>query len=460
MSAAAAKDAEREALAAMTRARASLVLEHPFFGTIALRMRMACDADCADLWADGRTLACNPAYAASLPEPKLIAAMAHEVLHIALGHHVRRAGRDEVLWNKACDYAVNQILAEAGFSLPEGARWREEYAGKGADEIYAWLARLQDTESHGDHSASQNGEESSLDAQGPGSLGGREGQANDSRDASRSREGEEDRDGEDEKGSRASDTVQGREKDAEHGFKGEVRDHPLIRENGGEAERAQAEQEADVSLVQAMQEALRMGSMPAGLARLVRQRVRPALDWRGVLARFIENCSDSDYSWTQPDRRFIHQGLYLPSRREAKLPELALAVDCSGSVDVVTLERFCAELSGILEACDTTLTVLYHDMKVTKHEVFTRQDMPFTPLPVGGGGTDFRPVPGYVEELGMRPACMLWFTDMECDRFPEEPPWPVLWIVPGGPGTAPPFGEVLCMPDERDPGRTKGKDRI
>ena len=440
---------ERKSLAALKRARTTLVLEHPFFGTIALRMRMVCDETCPDLWADGRTLACNPAFAAALSEGRLVSALAHEVLHIALGHHVRRGDRDEGLWNKACDYAVNQILAEAGFSLPDGAPYRKEYAGKSADEIYAWLARLQDTESHGDDSASQNGEQSSFDAEGSGSLGGQEGQENESRDAARSLDGDDGKTGEGEKGSRVSDEAGGREKAAEHAFRGEVRDHPLIRENGGDAQRAQARQEADVSLVQAMQEAMRMGSVPAGIARLVRQRVRPVLNWRQLLARFLENCTDNDYSWTQPDKRFLHQDLYLPSRREAKIPEVVLAVDCSGSVDAPALERFCAELSGLLEDFDTKLTVLYHDMNVNKHEVFTRQDMPFAPLPVGGGGTDFRPVPSFIDELGIHPACLLWFTDMECDRFPDEPPYPVLWVKSGGSSTEPPFGEVLALPAEQ-----------
>ncbi len=438
---------ELEAILAMTRARSSLVLEHPFFGSIALRMSLACDDGCSDLWADGRTLACNPVFAASLPQDRLKAALAHEVLHIALGHHVRRGEREEHLWNKACDYAVNGILVDSGFALPDGAPWRLEYAGRSADDIYVWLSRLQDTESHGASEASSNGEESSVDAGGEGSLGGNEGQDNDSRGASSPQIGESKDGDETRRGSRLSQKIHGEEQEAEQNFKGEVRDHPLLKSMNGSSGNAMAEQEADIAMVQAMQEALRMGDMPAGLARLVSARVRPMLDWCQILARFIENCTDSDYSWTQPDRRYIHQGLYLPSRKEAKLPEIVLAVDCSGSVDKPMLERFCSELSGILETCDTTLTVLYHDTRVNKHEIFTRQDMPFTPMPHGGGGTDFRPVPEYVEGLGLRPACLLWFTDMECDRFPEEPSWPVLWVVPERARVNPPYGDVLRMPD-------------
>jgi len=121
-----------------------------------------------------------------------------------------------------------------------------------------------------------------------------------------------------------------------------------------------------------------MGDMPAGLTRLVRRCLRPMLDWLEQLSRFFEQCSDSDYSWTTPDRRYVHQGLYLPSRREAKLPEIVLAIDCSGSVDEALLTRFCAELSGLLETYDATLHVLYHDIKVNGTKTLTRQDMLFS----------------------------------------------------------------------------------
>ena len=63
--------------------------------------------------------------------------------------------------------------------------------------------------------------------------------------------------------------------------------------------------------------------------------------------------------------------------------------------------------------------------------------------PKGGGGTDYRPVTAYVEEQGLNPACLVYLTDGCCDRYPEEPWYPVLWI-----GTCefnPPFGEFVML---------------
>jgi len=52
-------------------------------------------------------------------------------------------------------------------------------------------------------------------------------------------------------------------------------------------------------------------------------------------------------------------------------------------VDEQALAMFCAELATVLEAYDTTLTVLFHDTKVQKALTLTRMDMPASLAPVG-----------------------------------------------------------------------------
>ena len=146
--AATAADADAATLAAqhcITRARAALVMEHPFFGSLALRLRFKADPTCVDMWTDGKTLGYNPAFSTALSQKSLVGAMAHEVLHLAFGHHLRRKGRDAKLWNRACDLAINHILVESGFTLPQGFAHNPAYAGMNADEIFDALVSLQDT---------------------------------------------------------------------------------------------------------------------------------------------------------------------------------------------------------------------------------------------------------------------------------------------------------------------------
>ena len=450
---ASAADAAVQAAAelAMRRARASLVMDHPFFGSLALKLELKADSGCHDMWTDGRTLSYNPLYVSMLPPDRLVGAQAHEMLHLACEHHVRRGRRDVRLWNMDGDHAINHVLLDSGFALPDGFLHDPEYAGESADAIYTSLAALQENrvnegagadlqEGHSENGTGNdadgplNRSEGTIPSQSkPSGEGEPEGRPMDAR-ASRPTEG----DAEGEKG-----------QEGKVVFHGEVRDLPVEGGLENEMARRKAEREADVMLEQAAQHARNMGGVPAGILRLFGKKLSPVLDWRALLQRFLENCADADYSWSIPNRRYISQGIYLPARRELRLPHVVLAVDSSGSVDEAMLSLFCEELVAVLDAYDTVLTVLFHDTRVYEGPVVTRADLPWLHLhPVGGGGTDFRPVPVHIEEKELNPTCLLWFTDLECTRFPEEPRYPVLWICGGRGGEMPPFGEVIHLQDE------------
>lgn len=431
---------EDQARLAMIRARAALVLDHPFFGSIALRLTLKPDPSCDDLWTDGRTLGFNPSYAAALSDAALMGAQAHEIMHLACAHHVRREGRDATLWNKACDFVVNQLLLDAGFSLPQGAMHDPAYAGLSVEALYSELTRLQDEAPNKGAEQPQAQENTEQTEGGAGQSGDGKGESKGQSDSAQGERGDAELSGGHGASERSQDKGEG-QRTKPVSFTGEVRDHPVLDGSGGTAQK-QAEQEADIELVQAMQRAKHMGDMLAEFLRLFQKRLHPTLDWRGILQRFLENCADGDSTWTTPNRRYLYQGIYLPSRQEPRIPHIVLAVDSSGSVDDTLLELFCAELSGVLESYDTLLTVLFHDTRVQSAQTFTRQDLPLRLAPTGDGGTDYRPVAAYVEENDLSPTCMIWFTDLECDRFPEEPAFPVLWLAGRPNGTTPPFGEL------------------
>ncbi|MCR5814768.1 MAG: VWA-like domain-containing protein [Desulfovibrio sp.] len=432
---------------AMTQARIALVTEHPFFGALALRLHLQVDPSCRDLWTNGRELGFNPAWVAVQSRQSLEAAQAHEMLHLACGHHVRRKGRDAERWNKACDFAVNLLLKEAGFTLPKGFEYDERYLDLSADEIFAVLPTLQDQDPHGGAKRALQERESSRFVDGAGQdLGGAASSAKTSEHGKADAAGKKSQGkGQKKSGQSGQDGEQGQGSEGA-AFVGEVRDHPLL---GGDSEERQgqkaAEQDARIALLMAMQRAFNQGDMPGRFRRMLKNLVHPKLDWRGLLQRFLEQCVDCDSTWTVPNRRYLHQGLYLPSRSEPNIPSICLAVDASGSIEEAKLARFCAELSSLLEAYDTTLTVIFHDSEVQEYHTFGRADLPLTLSPKGGGGTDYRPVCRWLEREGMSPSCLLWFTDLECSSFPEEPDYPVLWITAGRKDNPPPFGEWIVM---------------
>ncbi len=374
------------------QARAGLVLDAPFFGSLALRLQLYEDPTCETVWTDSITMGFNPEFVDGLTLDEAKGIVAHEVSHCMFGHHTRRAGRDLQKWNKATDYVVNIELLDAGFVLPQGALFHDGYRGMSTDKVYRLLP---------DPPPSQEKE------QGPG-------QKNDPGGCGEIRD-----------------------------YKPPSQDEPGSDQEPSPAQLAQSEQDWKVAVAQARQIAKGMGKMPAGIDRLVGEIIDPRVDWKTILRRFIEVSARNDYSWSMPNRRYIQQGIYLPQLHSKELKPPVLVCDTSGSRDDVALKASAAEISAILEDYDTTLYVVYCDTQINGTEVFTTQDLPLDLHPKGGGGTDFRPPFEWVRERGIDPGCLIYLTDLECSRFPEDPGYPVLWGYMGKYGETPPFGEVI-----------------
>ena len=83
-----------------------------------------------------RELFLNPA--AGLSEQELRFVIAHEVLHVALRHMDRRAGREPYLRNVACDFVINQWLLEmqVGVAPTIGMLHDATLAGLSAESVY------------------------------------------------------------------------------------------------------------------------------------------------------------------------------------------------------------------------------------------------------------------------------------------------------------------------------------
>jgi predicted metal-dependent peptidase len=361
----------------ITKARAGLILDAPFFGSLALRTKLIEDPDCETAWINGPEMGFNPGYIEGLSLDQAKGLLGHEVMHLAAAHHARRQDRNAKKWNMATDAAINGILERSGFILPPG-HIPGAPDDQSAESLYNALPDP------------------------PPDAG------------------------------------------SDPGKSGEVRDAPGKDGNqAGPAEMAQAEAEARVMVAQAAQQAKSMGKLPTDIARMVDEMLQPKLDWAALLRRFVERTTKDDYRWTPPNRRFIHDGIYLPSAHSETLGDIVVAVDTSGSIGNKEISEFAAEISAILEDFRTTATVIYCDTAISNIETFTQDNLPLELHPKGGGGTSFVPPFDYVTEMGTVPACLIYLTDLESSHFPAEPDYPVLWVKTPGYGTPPPFGEVI-----------------
>jgi len=213
--------------------------------------------------------------------------------------------------------------------------------------------------------------------------------------------------------------------------------------DGSPAEMAQDAAEWKVRVAQAAQAAKMMGKLSANIERFVGDILQPKVDWRDVLRRFIEKCKDDTRSFARPNRRFMPQGLYLPTASGERLGELVFAIDTSGSIGEAELNQFAAEIRAVKEEGNpSAIHVVYFDSEVCHYDRFGRDDeLQFAPH--GGGGTAFSPVFQYLAEHNIEPVACVFLTDLCCDDFGDQPEYPVLWVSTHE-GTAP-FGEVVLM---------------
>ena len=365
----------------ISKAKTALILEHPFIGSVALNMPMSIDNSVPTAATNGKRVLFNEEFCNGLSDEELKFLVAHECMHPMLEHNFRRGERDTYKWNQAADYVINKLLTDEGIG-------KMPEQGLLDDNIYKQGGGTSD----GIFNLLPDTPE---DGQGNGGQG----QPLDS---------------------------------CEDG-------------QGSPAEVSQQQAEWKVKVAQAAQSAKMMGKMSAGLERLVDEILKPKVDWRDVLQRFVVKCRSDQRSWARPNRRFLSQGLYLPSVSGESLGEIAFAVDCSGSIGQDEINQFASEITTVWQdQRPTKVHVIYFDSEVSHYDEFEQEDEPVV-KPHGGGGTAFSPVFKYMMEHGIEPVACIFLTDLCCDDFGDAPDYPVLWVSTHDDKA--PFGEVVMMED-------------
>lgn len=169
------------------------------------------------------------------------------------------------------------------------------------------------------------------------------------------------------------------------------------------------------------------GNVPGHWARWAEEKLRPRVDWRKELASAVrhalaDTAGASDYSYRRPSRRQGQVGngkVVLPSLRRP-VPNVAVVVDTSGSVDDTMLSQALAEVSGILKALGQRegVHVLACDSQVQAcRRVFRPEQVQLA----GGGGTDMCAGLAAAEKLHPRPQVCIVITD-GYTLWPEQPP--------------------------------------
>ncbi len=379
----------------LTKARAQMLMRTPFYGCLALHLAPVETDEVETMATDGSNLHFNPSFIDNLSDAELEGAVAHEVTHLALEHHIRQGARDMPRWNRACDLAINPGLIEAGFTLPDGFLSDAEYDGLCAEEIYTRL-QAQEEDDGGDPgqgqqqqsggaqpSSGQGDPQPSTGTPDPGGCGA------------------------------VTPAAEPYDKAALESARAEVQ--ARVRQAAMAARRASE------------------GHLPDGVERLIAEITAPRVDWRDVLRQFIDDRNEVDFSWQRPNRRFLSHGLILPGTVADGVSHIVVAVDTSASIDQEALAAFAGEITAAYEDGSVSkVTVIYADTKVHHHDVFSDGDqIRFSAK--GRGGTQFSKTFEWIAEHADDAVCVVYFTDLKVTDFGEEPHCPTLWAVYGDP---------------------------
>ena len=395
----------------LAAARTRLILDKPFLGALVLRMplEMANPAWCITAATDAKKIYYNHDYINELHASETQFVLAKQALHCALSHFARRSHRIKHRWELACDYAVNPLLVEEGFTPPPGTLIEDSFNGMTAEEIYRCLQDKED----GDENNAENEEQGDDQTTDP----------TDSDDTSNSQQ------------QQSSST----DSESENEYEGAPRPAPL------------SQQEQDNLTVQwqqrlagAAQQAQAAGKLSASMARMVEFMLQPKLPWRALLAKYMVANARDDYNYSRPSARRGDPSIF-PSLRSSQV-NIVVALDVSGSIGDEEMREFLSEIDAIKGQLRARISLLACDAELVKGSPWIFESWEEFKLPktfTGGGGTDFRPVFNWVEQQDQPPEILVYFTDC-IGKFPDfQPHYSVIWLVKGREQA--PFGQRVQL---------------
>lgn len=289
---------------------------------------------------------------------------AHTLLHIVLKHPYRQKTREKELWNQACNLVVNLILSSFSNigSMPNDEVLDLDLENKCVEEVYEILRKNKEEEKRED---SKN----------------------------EKREDEEIKTKPKEKGGLKAHIYDKSKMDLE-----EVNDE---NKNSGDREKL------DGIIIQALSIAKKSSKEYEGMQVEIDTLIKPEISLHDSLKEYlISSFFEKTSSYERPNRRFLHEGLYLPGTKKSKeFIEIYIALDSSSSV---TLDEYKKFLGLVKEVCEGfyeyKIRVLPFDLKVKEEHIIEFDS--FNPLekeelfiPKSNGGTDFDEVLKFLKKL-------------------------------------------------------------
>jgi predicted metal-dependent peptidase len=226
--------------------------------------------------------------------------------------------------------------------------------------------------------------------------------------------------------------------------------------DGAESIDGEAKEELDREIDSALREgSILAGKMKGNVPREINDLLHPKVDWKEALRDFIKVATrgGDQSTWRRPNRRFLANGIIMPSTESYRAETFVLGVDTSGSIGGAELTAFLSEVKAICEeVTPQKLELLYWDTHVAGRETYSGAEMETltdTTKPKGGGGTTPGCVPKYMIEHRIEPQCTIMLTDGYffgggCGDWAGVNS-PVLWCVKGNKQFVPTHGQAILV---------------
>ena len=394
----------------------SLLATGPFFGMLALRMPFS-PGQVETIAGNGIDFTYSPEWVAEATHDEIKGCIAHIVYACALKHHLRRGERDYDKWQRASRIATKTLLEAQDLWVPPSSGWAGFAAGQLEDlPCEVIYDKLPDEDGKSDPQGSPAGAGGQQTQNQPGQSGNQPPDAGD-------------------------------QQQSPSNAPGEVQDAP-------EDKQDEQDRSWDTASKQALQVSKTMGREEGKLDQSFDGQHDHRKDWETLLREYFCSMAPTDFTWSRPNRRFIDDGLYLPSLHGEGMGPIVVAIDNSGSVNEKQVNYNCANVFAIAQDVKPDrIHVILCDTRVRRHLDFDPLTPPDRIECKGGGGTRFQPVFDFVNEHQIEPDLLIYMTDTGAVDLKEldEPDYPVLWAVENDHQLGRiPFGEGLIVPTEGD----------
>ncbi len=370
----------------MKKTRLRLMLDYPFFGALALGIKLIKTTSIPTLDINEKRLRYNPDFIETLSKEETLWCYLHVLSHVILGHSFRLKDHDPQLFQLAADYAVNIMLFDSvKLPMPEGCLFDKKYRDWSTEKIYDDLYQQHNEAMQLQQNLSDNDSDNSSSAL----------------------------------------TEEQQEKLTDYQKKiATAERHGLVSKAESDSE---IESIAKINIAGKINPGQLAGS---SIERIISKSTQVTIRWEDLLLKFMNKTCMSYYDWMIPNRRYSFGDVLMPSIKKEKELSIAIAIDVSGSIDHNLLNKFMSEFKSLIASINyTELIVLSCHTKVENLKIYQKGDK-IDYAPHGTGGTYFYPVWSAIRETGKNPVCLVYFTDLECHKphFGDDPGYPVLFI--------------------------------